>query len=61
LEERIDAEVDSEDGILVRGVSPLKVVVSTDEERGVSETLVYSRKGSVVGAMDETIVRTIDL
>jgi len=42
LKEGIDAEVDREDGILVGGIAPLEVVISTDKKRGVCETLVYS-------------------
>ena len=52
MEERVNAKVNRKDGIKVGGVTPLKVVVSTDEERGICETLIYSREGAVVGAMD---------
>jgi len=52
LEEGVNAEVNSEDGILVGGIVPLKVVVSANEEGRMSETLVYSQEWSVVGVMD---------
>jgi len=52
LEEGVNAKVNREDGIKVGGVTPLKVVVSTDEEGGMSESFVYSREGAVVGAVD---------
>ena len=52
MEEGVNAEVNREDRVLVGRVAPLKVVVSTDEERGISKSLVYRRKGTVVGAMD---------
>jgi len=61
LEEGVNAKVNCENGILVGRVAPLKVVVSADEEGGIGEALVYSQKGPIVGAVDETIARAIDL
>jgi len=52
LEEGINAEVNCEDGELVGGIVPLKVVVSTNKERGVCESLVYSQKQMVVRVVD---------
>ena len=42
LEEGVDAKVDCEDGKLVGRLAPLKVVVGTNEKRGVCDALVYS-------------------
>ena len=61
MEERVDAKINSKDGIVVGGVTPLEIMISTNKEGGVGEALVDSRKRAIIRAVDETIVRTIDL
>ena len=61
LEEGIDAEVNYSKGVLVGGIAPLKMMIGTEEERGMGVSLIYSQKGSVIGLVDWMITRVIDL
>jgi len=61
VEEGIDAEVNYYNGELVKRVTPLEIVIVTGEERGMGEPLIDGREGPVVGPVDKTIARVIDL
>ena len=52
LEEGVNAKVNYEEGVLVRGITPLEIVVSTDKKGRMGKTLVYGRERLVVGAVD---------
>jgi len=61
VEEGVDAEVNYCNGIMMKGITPLEIMIATGEERGMGESLVDGREGPVVGPMDKTIARVIDL
>ena len=61
VEEGINAEVDYCNGEVMVGVAPLEIMIATGEERRVGESLIKGREGPVVGPVDETIARAIDL
>jgi len=61
VEEGIDAEINYCDGVLTEGVTPLKVMIATGEERGMGEPLINGGEGPAVGPVNKTIARGIDL
>jgi len=61
VEEGVNAEINYCNGELVKGVAPLEIMIATGEERGMGESLIDGREGPVVGPVDKTIARAIDL
>jgi len=61
VEEGIDAEVNYCNGKVMVRVAPLEVMIATGEERRVGESLIKGGEGPIIGAVDETIARAIDL
>jgi len=61
VEEGVNAEINYCDGVMVKGVVPLEIMIATGEERGVGEALIDGGEGPVVGPVNETITRAIDL
>ena len=61
VEEGIDAEVNYCNGVLVKRVAPLEIMIATGEERGMGDPLIDGREGPVVEPVDKTIARVIDL
>jgi len=61
VEEGIDAEVNYCDGKVMVGVAPLEVMIATGEERRMGESLIKGGERSIIGVMDKTIARAIDL
>ena len=61
VEERVDAEINYCDGVLMEGVAPLELMIATDEERGMGEPLIKGGEGPIIGPVDKTIARAIDL
>jgi len=61
VEEGVDAEVNYCNGKVMVGVAPLEVMITTGEERRVGESLIKGGEGPIIGAVDETVARAIDL
>jgi len=61
VEEGIDAEVNYCDGKMMVGVAPLEVMIATGKERRMGESLIKGGEGPVIGVVDKTIARAIDL
>jgi len=61
VEEGVDAEINYCDGVMMEGIVPLEVMIATGEERGMGESLIKGREGSIIGPVDKTIARAIDL
>jgi len=61
VEEGIDAEVNYCDGVMMEGIVPLEIMIATGEKRGMGESLIKGREGPIIGPVDETIARVIDL
>jgi len=61
VEEGIDAEINYCDGIMMEGIVPLEVMIATGEKRGMGESLIKGREGLIIGLVDKTIARAIDL
>jgi len=61
IEEGINAEINYCNGIMMKGVAPLEIMIVTGEERGMGESLIEGREGPIIGAVDETIAGAIDL
>jgi len=60
-EEGVDAEINYCNGETVMGVAPLEIMIATGEERGMGEPLIDGREGPVIGPVNKTIARAIDL
>jgi len=61
VEEGVNAEINYCNGEVMVGVAPLEIMIATGEERRVGESLIKGREGPVIGQVDETIARAIDL
>jgi len=45
IEEGINAEINYCNGIMMKGVAPLEIMIATGEERGMGESLIEGREG----------------
>jgi len=61
VKEGVDAEVYYCNGEMVIGVAPLEIMIATGEEGGMGNPLIESQEGAVIGPVDKTIARAIDL
>jgi len=61
VKEGVDAEVHYCNGVMVKGVAPLEIMIATGEERRVGNPLINSGEGPVIGPMNKMIARAIDL
>jgi len=61
VEEGIDAEINYCNGIVMMRVAPLEIMIATSEERRMGESLIKGGEGPIIGVMDKTIARAIDL
>jgi len=61
VEEGVDAEVNYCNGEVMIGVVPLEIMIATGEKRRVGESLIKGGEGPVVGPVNKTIARAIDL
>jgi len=61
VEEGVNPEINYCNREVMVGIAPLEIMIATGEERRVGKSLIKGREGPVIGPVDKTIARAIDL